>query len=256
MTAEQVVRAAIIRPIDCYTYRELAFHPSNVRVYRQFYKISIGKAFKKSTLQQEIKALSDETWEQINGIVLDYAKYDQDIEKGWKIRVDYTVVESNIPDPYDSELFVDANRVLNRILATAKEELSGISFFFTHHLRRAKHRNFEIMNVKNADLTQKLHDFLPIARQVVCQTRHQVIAGESVSAQEKVVSIFEEHINIIRKDRRDTYYRHKIYITSGSSNLILGCVVLESNLADSELTGMMLDRQEDIYSHPPLGGDI
>jgi hypothetical protein len=77
-------------------------------------------------------------------IVLDYAKYDQDIEKEQKIRVDCTVVESNILDPYDSELLVDANRILNRILVKAKEELSGINFSFAHHLRRAKHRNCEI----------------------------------------------------------------------------------------------------------------
>jgi transposase, IS5 family len=80
MTAEQVVCTAIIRPIDCYTYRELAFHLSNSRIYRQFCKIGMGKTFKKSALQQEIKALSDKTWEQIILIVLDYAK-NQDIEK-------------------------------------------------------------------------------------------------------------------------------------------------------------------------------
>jgi transposase, IS5 family len=144
---------------------------------------------------------------------------------------------------------------LNRILATPKEALSGISCSFTHHLRRAKYRNLEIINVKNADdrekpykdlieitentigygakglkaltshtvaslkdhaltaiLTQKLQHFLSIARQIVCQTRH-----------------------------RDTP------TTGGSSNLILGCVVFEGNPTDSELTRMILDRQEDIY---------
>jgi len=34
--------------------------------------------------------------------------------------------------------------------------------------------------------------------------------------------------------------------------LILDCVVLEGNPADSELTGMMLDRQEVIYGRYPL----
>ena len=97
MTAEQVVRAAIIRQIGRYAYRELAFHLSDSRVYRQFCKIGMGKAFKKSALQQGIKTISDETWEQINGIVLDYAN-DQDIEEGRKIRVDCTVVESNTHD--------------------------------------------------------------------------------------------------------------------------------------------------------------
>ena len=88
----------------------------------------MGKAFNKSALQPGIKALLDEIWK-------------QNIEKGQKIRVDCTVVEANIHDPYDSGLLVDANRVLNRILATAKDEWFGIRFSFTHHLCRAKHRN-------------------------------------------------------------------------------------------------------------------
>jgi IS5 family transposase len=289
MTAEQVIRAAIIKQIGGYTYRELAFHLSDSRVYSHFCKIGIGRAFKKSALQKGIKALSEETWEQINKTVVDYAD-NQDIEKGRKIRVDCTVVESNIHDPYDSELLVDANRVLARVLATAKAELPGIVFSFTDHLRRAKHRNLEIMNAKKAedrekpykdlievtektigygekglralncyvaaslkeqalisDITQQLQHYMPLVRQVVCQTRRRVLAGESVPAQEKIVSIFEEHTDIIRKDRRDTYYGHKICVTGGSSNLILDCVVLEGNPADSELTEMMLDRQEAIY---------
>ena len=88
-----------------------------------------------SALQKGIKALSEETWERINRIVIDYAD-DQDIEKGRKIRVDCTVVESNIHDLYDSDLLVDANRVLTQILAAAKAELSGIIFAFADHLRR------------------------------------------------------------------------------------------------------------------------
>jgi IS5 family transposase len=294
MTAEQVIRAAVIKQIEGYTYRELAFHLSDSRVYSQFCKIGIGRTFKKSALQKGIKALTEGTWEQINRTVIDYAD-EQDIEKGQKIRVDCTVVESNIHDPYDSELLVDGIRVLGRILATAKAELPGIVFTFADHLCRAKRRNLEIMNAKNieqrkkpykdiievtektigysekglkalalyvatslkeqaliVDLTQQLLHYQPLVRQVVCQTRRRVLAGESVPAQEKIVSIFEEHTDIIRKDRRDTYYGHKICVTGGASNLILDCVVLEGNPADSELTTMMLDRQEDIYGRPPL----
>jgi len=227
-------------------------------------------------------------------VLVGYAK-DQALEMGRKVRVDCTVVESNIHAPYDSELLVDANRVLARLLTEAKTELSGIIFSFTDHRRRAKRRNLEIMNAKNAEerkkpykdlievtentigysenglkslasykavtldehglmarLIQQLNHYLPLARQVVCQTRRRVIAGEAVPAQEKIVSIFEPHTEIIRKDRRDTYYGHKICVTGGSSNLIHDCVVLEGNPADSELTAMMLDRQGAIYGRYPL----
>ena len=68
----------------------------------------------------------------------------------------------------------------------------------------------------------------------------------------KIVSIFESHTDIIRKDRRDTYYGPKICLTGGASNLILDCVVLEGNPADSELTEMMLDRQKQVYGRYPL----
>jgi IS5 family transposase len=99
---------------------------------------------------------------------------------------------------------------------------------------------------------EQLQTFLPLARQVVCQTSRRIFEGESVPAQEKIVSIFEPHTDIIRKDRRDTYYGHKICLTGGASNLILDCVVLEGNPADSELTEMMLDRQNMLYGRYPL----
>ena len=60
-----------------------------------------------------------------------------------------------------------------------------------------------------ARVTEQLKHYLSLARQVVCQTRRRILEGESVPAQEKIVSIFEAHTDIIRKDRRDTYYGHK-----------------------------------------------
>jgi IS5 family transposase len=294
MTAEQVVRAAIIKQAEGYSYRELAFHLADSRAYSLFCKIGIGKSFKKSALQRGIKAISDKTWEQINRILIGYAQGEA-IEKGRKIRVDCTVVESNIHAPYDSELLVDSIRVLSRLMVEAKRELPGVIFSFTDHRRRSKRRNLEIMNARNAEsrkkpykdliettentigysekclqslksyramsletwaivdkIMEQLKHYLPLARQVVCQTRRRILGGESVPAPEKIVSIFEAHTDIIRKDRRDTYYGHKICVTGGASNLILDCVVLEGNPADSELTGVMLDRQGEIYGRYPL----
>lgn len=294
MTAEQVVRAALIKQIEGFSYRELAFHLVDSRAYSRFCRIGIGRSFEKSALQRGIKAISDTTWEQINRVVVAYAR-EQSIEKGRKVRVDCTVVESNIHAPYDSELLVDAIRVLARCLSESKSGLAGIVFSFCDHRRRAKRRNLEIMNAKNsagrekaykdlieiaektigycekglkslsgyhavtleghglkAGLIKELNHYLSLARQVVCQTRRRVLNGEAVPAQDKIVSIFEPHTDIIRKDRRDTYYGHKICVTGGASNLILDCVILDGNPADSDLTGLMLQRQESIYGRYPL----
>lgn len=294
MTAEQVVRAAIVKQVEGYSYRELAFHLQDSRTYSQFCRIGFTKSYGKSTLQQNIKAISAQTWEQLNRLLMDYAK-ESGIEKGRKVRVDCTVVESNIHTPYDSELLMDAVRVLARNLAMAKTELPGIVMEFSDHRRRAKRRSLEILNAKNAETRRKpykdlievaertiiygekavrtlrgyqgvslkawgvvafvaeqLNHYLPLARQVICQARRRVLENEKVPAQEKIVSLFESHTDIIRKDRRDTYYGHKICLTGGASNLITDCVVLDGNPADSTLTGMMLERQKEIYGRTPL----
>ena len=60
------------------------------------------------------------------------------------------------------------------------------------------------------------------------------------------------HTDIIIKDRRNTYYGHKICLTGGASNLILDCVIVEGNPADTSLVTTMLDRQKEIYFRYPL----
>ena len=294
MTAEQVFRAAIVKKIGNYSYRELEFHLADSRTYNRFCKIGFGRSFKKSALQKGGKAISTETWEQVSRLLIDHAK-NLGIEKGRKVRIDCTVVESNIHSPYDSELLVDSNRVLARLLAEVKRGLPDIVFRFMDHCRRSRRRNLEIMNAKNnvarkkpykdlVEITEKtsgyadnalkclaiytavtldeqvrkdylikeLKHYLSLVRQVVCQTRRRVLGGESVPALEKIVSIFEPHTDIIRKDRRETYYGHKICVAGGPSNLIHDCVVLDGNPSDSDLTTMMLDRQRNIYGRYPL----
>jgi len=294
MTAEQVLRAAIIKQMEGCSYRALTFHLADSRVFGWFCRIGIGRTFKKSTLQRCIRSISETTWEKINMVLVGYAN-EQGIEKGRKARVDCTVVESNIHAPSDSSLLLDIVRVAARILDRVKNEVPGLVFSFSDHQRRAKRRALGIMNAKNSKEREKLYrdlvlvtektigygerflraaqsfqapsleahaqlarsceqirELLPLARQVVCQTRRRVFEGESVPAPDKIVSIFEPHTDIIRKDRRDTYYGHKICISGGASNLILDCVILEGNPADSELTEQMLDRHANIYGTYPL----
>ena len=294
MSAEQVVRAALIKRIEQCSYKDLSFHIADSRTYGNFCKIGFAyKPFKKSALQKNIKALSAETWEEINRIVLAYAENNQ-IEDGRKVRIDCTVVESNIHAPYDSDLLWDSVRVLNRLLSRARENLSGINFPYSDRTRRAKRRALNVTYAKNAktrnaaykdlikvtkevisyskfaipeikiypavdvqqisiaiDLVKKLEHYLPLTLKVVDQTERRIKHDEKVPAGEKIVSIFEDHTDIIIKDRRDTHYGHKICLTGGPSNLILDCLILAGNPADSTLTDEMLDRVNEIYGRYP-----
>ena len=99
---------------------------------------------------------------------------------------------------------------------------------------------------------QELEQYIGLVLKVVDQTERRILNGETVPASEKVFSIFEPHTDIIIKDRRDIFYGHKICLAGGASNLILDCLILEGNPADSTLSNQMLERQKDIYGRYPL----
>jgi IS5 family transposase len=294
MSAEQVIRAAIIKQTSGYSYEALAFHLADSRAYRNFCRFEFGKTYAKSTLNANIKAITADTWEAINRMLIGHAGT-EDMEHGRKTRIDCTVVESNIHTPADSELLWDGVRVLSRILDRARSELEGFRFPFMDHTRRSKRRRLAIHNAKNDEqrkkeykdllkmtentvgyaesavqalarynpptleqmllsmaIKQELEHYLPLVRQIICQTTRRIMHGESVPAGEKLVSLFEPHTDIIKKDRRDTCYGHKICLTGGASNLILDCQILSGNPADATLTRTMLERQQEIFGRPPL----
>jgi IS5 family transposase len=290
MTAEQAVRAAIVKQMFNFSYQELAFHIVDSKSIRRFMRIGIAdKGYKKSTLNNNIKALSPQTWEAINEQLVQYAA-EEKIEKAREVRIDCTVVESNIHEPTDSSLLWDSVRVLTRFLHRAKDDY-GLRILFQDHSRRAKRRLLGIMNSRSkkdrkrkyADLlkvTEKtisyahkaieaidkvastgnglmllrldLNQYSQLAARVIDQTQRRVLLGENVPAADKVVSLFETHTDIIVKDRRDTFFGHKICLAGGASNLIVDCLIVDGNPADSNLTIEMLDRQKELYGRYPL----
>jgi IS5 family transposase len=293
MSAEQVLRAAIVKQMNQFSYRELAFHLADSRSYRTFCRLGIMEPTpSKSTLAANIKALTSETLEKLNRELVNVAEKAA-IEKGKKVRVDCTVVESNIHPPADSELLYDCVRVVTRLMCRARE-LLGTVVVYGNRTRRAKRRRLGVLNAKDKHqrrrvyrdllkvteetygcgrrvaqqleqpgliepekraraerIASDLKHFLVLTRKVIDQTRRRVIDEERVPAQDKVVSIFEEHTDIIRKDRRETLYGHKVCLTGGSSSMILDCVILDGNPADSTLAETMIERQIEIYERAP-----
>lgn len=291
MSGERVLRCAIAKQLNEWSYAELAFHLADSFSYRQFCRIGLGEdAPKKSTLKRNIKRVCSETWEAINRLLLQQAQ-DAGIENGKQARTDCTVQETNIHAPSDSSLLWDCVRVLVRIMVYASEK---VTVRFTDHRRRAKRRALGIQHaptnakrvplyrdllkvtaktVSHAEETARaldgytggsiidmaqaaaqateLRQYVELTRKVMDQAQRRVLGGESVPASEKIVSIFEPHTDIIVKDRRETLYGHKLAITTGRSNLVLDCVILEGNPADSTLAVEMIKRQKQIYGKAP-----
>jgi IS5 family transposase len=282
MSAEQVVRAALIKQMFAFSYSELSFHLVDSNQLRGFCRLSpSSKAPTKSTLQSNIGSIRAETWEVVNKAIVLHAR-ECKVEDGRWMRTDTTVVESNIHPPLDSALLWDSVRVLTRIMMRA-HETHGTTF--CNHKRRAKRRSIGILNAGRMDrriplykdllkITHKtvraaeraeqelvhrgavgyafqLHHFLPLVKRVIDQTERRVLHGESVPATDKLVSIFEPHTDIIRKDRRDTYYGHKITLSTGRSGMVVDLVIENGNPADSTLAIRSVERQTAIFGVVP-----
>ena len=160
MSAEQVLRAAIIKQMEGYSYEELAFHLLDSACYRRFCRIGIAdKGFQKSALCNNIKAITPETWEAINRVLVAHGQ-DKGIEKGKQVRIDCTVVTSNIHEPKDSSLLWDCVRVLTRMLGQINERFDALDISFSDHTRRAKRRMLEIMNANSKKVRDKKYEDL------------------------------------------------------------------------------------------------
>jgi IS5 family transposase len=100
-------------------------------------------------------------------------------------------------------------------------------------------------------LEKDLRDYAALGHQVISQAERRVLRGETVPVDEKIVSIFEPHTDIIVKDNRDTQYGHKICLTTGASGIVTDVVVGEGNPADQAMTVEMMERHRELYGSPP-----
>lgn len=102
-------------------------------------------------------------------------------------------------------------------------------------------------------LRQTLETFIPRARQIVDQTRRRVFDGEQVPAQEKLVSIFEPHTDIIKRGKanRDTEFGHKVWLDEVDGGIISRYEVLEGNPSDHDQWQPGLDQHVEQFGHPP-----
>ena len=102
---EQVLRCAVLKQHRELTYEELAFHLEDSDDFRTFSRLEMGQYPSRSILQENIKAIQEETWEAIHSEIIGYAKREK-IETGRTVRVDSTAVETDIHHPTQSSLSI------------------------------------------------------------------------------------------------------------------------------------------------------
>lgn len=167
MTAEQVLRCAILKQLRELTYDDLEYYLADSLSFRTFVKLAMGQYPGKSSLQSNIKSLSEETWLAIHQFIVSYANKEQ-LEKGRKIRLDSTVVESDIHSPSDSTLLWDGVRVITRWLIEGKRFSPKPIYFFSDHRRVVKKRLFKIQNTNKKKIRDAAYKDMLLYASKVC----------------------------------------------------------------------------------------
>ena len=290
MTVEQVVRTAILKQLCQLGYEGLYDELNDNISYRRFAKVHEGMVPKKMTLNENIKKISPEGWEEIHKIIVKVA-IKLGVEKGKSVRMDSTGVESNIHYPTDGELLWDCVRVIDRIIEGVMGEYPDMKIEYHNHTKRAKKRRYKIVNtsskekrveaykdllkvsrataeysefcieqlekkVKLGDIEavvyeEDLSGYLESLKIIINQTERRVLNGEKVEAKDKLVSIFETHSDILAKGKRKVLFGHKVLLSGGKSNLILDCMIERGNWSDAEYFREGIDRLQEKYGDLP-----
>lgn len=103
-------------------------------------------------------------------------------------------------------------------------------------------------------LVETLANFIPLARQVIDQTTRRIMQGEQVSASDKIVSIFEEHTDIIRrgKEAKPVEYGHKIWLNEVEGGIVSHYRILDGNPSDEKQWEPSLKAHIKIFLKPPV----
>jgi IS5 family transposase len=102
-------------------------------------------------------------------------------------------------------------------------------------------------------LAETLAHFVPLAQQVIQQATRRILQGEQVPASEKIVSLFEEHTDIIRrgKESHPVEYGHKVWLNEVEGGLVSHYRILEGNPSDERQWKPSLKAHLKTFHQPP-----
>ena len=141
--AEVVLRLLVLKHIRNWSYAVLEREVRANLVYREFTRVGSAKAPDAKTMGRWGVALGPEVVKQIHAKLVTIAQ-DNGLAQGRKMRVDTTVVETNVHYPTDSSLLGDGVRVLIRTMKKITKIVGRAGAELCDRSRSAKLRALEI----------------------------------------------------------------------------------------------------------------
>lgn len=200
LSAQQVLRSLALQRVKNWNYRELRERISDGYTLRRFTRFYSQLVPKHDAFNRAFNRLTPATLEVINDLVVKSAVA-LGLENGKKLRVDTTVVETDIHHPTDNTLLWDTVRVVTRLVGNLDDLLPQGVRAFTNRSRSARRRMQEIQRMTPKERIRRL---VPKYRELI-HTTEQVVgnAREVLKKTERIRSIdlmSDIAINAVRKE--------------------------------------------------------
>jgi IS5 family transposase len=177
MTPSQTLRSLILMRVKNWDYRELRERINDGHTLRTFADFDSHRVPKHDAFNRAFNRLTPATMQAVNQAVVQ-AAVQLDLEDGKQLRVDTTVVETNIHFPTDATLLWDTVRTVTRLVEDLHEILPRGVQGFTNRTRSARRRMqaLERMTAKQRHTQQepKYRELLCITEQVLANARQVV----------------------------------------------------------------------------------
>lgn len=289
-TSEQIVRALIVMFVEGDSFRDAVIRIDTSEFLRDFVGLGVRPMMDFSFLSKAHSALSPRTWEAMNAALADYARRQERIS-GERLRLDSTVYESHIHYPSDSSLLWDSFRALARVLKQLQQELPQLGLKHRYHPKKVKKLAYSI--ARNAGSpsgskkrkvkstyrqligrvrwivavarealrrvghagyeVEELLRFLPVVERIVHQAHQRVLEGCPVPSEEKVYSLFEAHVELLKRGKagKPVEFGHKVLIAQTGEKFIHHYEVLPRRREDIELLEPTLEAHRRLFEANP-----
>jgi IS5 family transposase len=175
--ADVILRLLILKHIRDWSFQETAREVRANLVYREFTRIGAGTVPDDKSISRFSRQIGPQVVEQLHEQVVSIAK-ENNLIPGRKLRVDTTVVETNIHYPTDSTLLNDGVRVLTRVMKKVTAVAGAVVTPLRDRTRSVKRRILEIVRASRnksekgkQKLTAAYRKLLDVSSRVVGQAK-------------------------------------------------------------------------------------
>ena len=220
--AEVALRMLILKHVRNWSYETLEREVRANVVYRSFCRIGMEKVPDAKTLVRLGQAIGPETIAELQERIVALAQK-RGVIRGRKMRVDTTVVESNIHYPTDSGLLNDGARVLTRTMKKIAGKAGGLKRKVRDRMRSVSKRVIAIGQALRHQGTEgelkrqrEYRQLLRLTRQILNDSRRVFEEVEALPPRRrKVVSGLSERLEAMANQVRHVVRQTKARIFAG-----------------------------------------